>query len=120
MLLPEIDVAARNVLISPYGDNETFAAKISDFGLCVDVDERTKEYKTTTTNKRLPLKLFAPECHFEHIFSEASDVWAFGLLMIEVYSLSGTLYPGIGMNEIPEYLKHGKRMEKPDKMPQDM
>uniref|UniRef100_A0AC34FCK6 Protein kinase domain-containing protein n=1 Tax=Panagrolaimus sp. ES5 TaxID=591445 RepID=A0AC34FCK6_9BILA len=113
------DVAARNILISPYGDNETYAAKIADFGLCVNVDETTKEFQAPS-NKGLPLKICAIECHIDRIYSEASDIWAFGLLMIEVYSLSATLYPGIGTIELPEKLKSGKRMPKPDRMSQDM
>uniref|UniRef100_A0AC34FEZ4 Protein kinase domain-containing protein n=1 Tax=Panagrolaimus sp. ES5 TaxID=591445 RepID=A0AC34FEZ4_9BILA len=113
------DVAARNILISPYGDNETYTAKIADFGLCVNVDETTKEFQAPS-NKGLPLKICAIECHFDRIYSEASDIWAFGLLMIEVYSLSATLYPGIGTIELPEKLKSGKRMPKPDRMSQDI
>uniref|UniRef100_A0AC35FKW3 Histone H4 n=1 Tax=Panagrolaimus sp. PS1159 TaxID=55785 RepID=A0AC35FKW3_9BILA len=111
------DVAARNFLLSRSG--VTFTAKVADFGLCSNVDENTNVYRSTL-NKRLPIKWLAIECLVDRTFSQASDVWAFGVTMIEMYSCASELYPGIGLNEVTDFLKEGKRMEKPEKMPQEM
>uniref|UniRef100_A0A914Q555 Protein kinase domain-containing protein n=1 Tax=Panagrolaimus davidi TaxID=227884 RepID=A0A914Q555_9BILA len=111
------DVAARNFLLSRSG--VTFTAKVADFGLCSNVDENTNVYRSTL-NKRLPIKWLAIECLVDRTFSQASDVWAFGITMIEMYSCASELYPGIGLNEVTDFLKEGKRMEKPEKMPQEM
>uniref|UniRef100_A0AC34FCW8 Protein kinase domain-containing protein n=1 Tax=Panagrolaimus sp. ES5 TaxID=591445 RepID=A0AC34FCW8_9BILA len=113
------DVAARNILLSHYGNNETFIAKITDFGLCILLDKNTNVYHSTS-NKLLPNKWLAIECHLDRMFSQASDVWAFGILMIEIYTCAGNLYPHVGLNELVHYLKNGKRMEKPKNMPQEL
>uniref|UniRef100_A0A914XW76 Protein kinase domain-containing protein n=1 Tax=Panagrolaimus superbus TaxID=310955 RepID=A0A914XW76_9BILA len=111
------DVAARNFLLSRNGN--TFTAKIADFGLCSNVDENTNVYRSSL-NKRLPIKWLAIESLVDRTFSQASDVWAFGVTMIEMYSCANELYPGIGLNEVTDYLKNGNRMERPEKMPQEM
>ena len=96
-----------------------FIAKIADFGLCCDCDEDTNIYRSSF-NKRLPIKWLSLEALVDRTFSQASDVWAFGITMMEVYSLADELYPGIGLNEVTDYLKAGNRMEKVEKMSDEM
>ena len=40
----------------------------------------------------LPLRWKAPECLTRHRYSTASDVWAFGVLMYEVFTYGCTPY----------------------------
>uniref|UniRef100_A0AC35FDH8 Protein kinase domain-containing protein n=1 Tax=Panagrolaimus sp. PS1159 TaxID=55785 RepID=A0AC35FDH8_9BILA len=113
------DVAARNILLSRYNNTETYIAKITDFGLCILLEKDTNTFRAPEF-KKFPYKWLAIESLVDRIFSQASDIWAFGILMMEIYTCAGILYPGIGSNEIVYFLKHDKRMEKPKNMSQEM
>lgn len=39
--------------------------------------------------------------------------WSFGILLYEIVTLAGTPYPAITADNLPELLKSGYRMEKP-------
>uniref|UniRef100_A0A914DVE6 Protein kinase domain-containing protein n=1 Tax=Acrobeloides nanus TaxID=290746 RepID=A0A914DVE6_9BILA len=108
------DLAARNILLC--GDSK--AAKIGDFGLCCKCDE-TFTYQASLS-KRLPFKWLALESLVDHIFSEKSDIWSFGVLMYEMYNLGQVPYPDLSHNELIDFLKSGKRLAKPKDMPEDM
>lgn len=73
------DLAARNVLLT-----STLDLKIANLGLCQDV--YAGEY-FPMRNKRLPLRWLPPEVILEDAYSTKSDVWAFGVLVGEVFTL---------------------------------
>ncbi|KAI3382712.1 hypothetical protein SNEBB_006906 [Seison nebaliae] len=72
------DLAARNVLVAEDG-----ALKICDFGL----SKSQKQAKENNEQKLLPIKWMAPEAISSSIFTEQTDIWSFGILLFELFSL---------------------------------
>ncbi|XP_077079793.1 fibroblast growth factor receptor 1-A-like isoform X2 [Siphateles boraxobius] len=100
------DLAARNVLVT-----EDSVMKIADFGLARDIHHI--DYYKKTTNGRLPVKWMAPEALFDRIYTHQSDVWSFGVLLWEIFTLGGSPYPGVPVEELFKLLKEGHRMDRP-------
>uniref|UniRef100_A0A8C5BYY5 receptor protein-tyrosine kinase n=1 Tax=Gadus morhua TaxID=8049 RepID=A0A8C5BYY5_GADMO len=100
------DLAARNVLVT-----EDEVMKIADFGLARDVHHI--DYYKKTTNGRLPVKWMAPEALFDRVYTHQSDVWSFGVLLWEMFTLGGSPYPGVPVEELFKLLREGHRMERP-------
>ncbi|XP_073825355.1 PDGF- and VEGF-receptor related isoform X16 [Musca autumnalis] len=101
------DLAARNILLC-----EDNIVKICDFGLARSM------YKSDNYKKQgdapLPIKWLALESLSDHIFSTYTDVWSFGIVMWELFSLAKVPYPEIDANQsLYLKLKDGYRMEKP-------
>ncbi|KAG9473241.1 hypothetical protein GDO78_020410 [Eleutherodactylus coqui] len=102
------DLAARNILLA---DNNV--VKICDFGLARDV-YKDPDY-VRKGDARLPLKWMAPETIFDRVYTTQSDVWSFGILLWEIFSLGGSPYPGVQIDEdFCRRLKDGTRMRAPD------
>lgn len=98
------DLAARNILLC-----ENNLAKISDFGLCCTCDD-SFIYQASLT-KKLPMKWLAIEALTERIFSEKSDIWSFGVLIFETFTLGKVPYAMMNNNEMLDFLLAGNRLE---------
>uniref|UniRef100_A0A8C9SPJ4 Vascular endothelial growth factor receptor 3 n=1 Tax=Scleropages formosus TaxID=113540 RepID=A0A8C9SPJ4_SCLFO len=102
------DLAARNILLS-----ENNVVKICDFGLARDI-YKDPDY-VRKGNARLPLKWMAPESIFDKVYTSQSDVWSFGVLLWEIFSLGASPYPGVQIDEdFCRRLKDGTRMRAPE------
>uniref|UniRef100_A0A671LYU3 receptor protein-tyrosine kinase n=1 Tax=Sinocyclocheilus anshuiensis TaxID=1608454 RepID=A0A671LYU3_9TELE len=97
-----------NILLS-----ENNVVKICDFGLARDV-YKDPDY-VRKGDARLPLKWMAPETIFDRVYTTQSDVWSFGVLLWEIFSLGASPYPGVCIDEsFCRRLKEGTRMRAPD------
>ncbi|KAM6222117.1 fibroblast growth factor receptor 4 isoform 2-T2 [Rhynchocyon petersi] len=107
------DLAARNVLVT-----EDNVMKIADFGLARGVHHI--DYYKKTSNGRLPVKWMAPEALFDRVYTHQSDVWSFGILLWEIFTLGGSPYPGIPVEELFSLLREGHRMDRPPQCPPEL
>ena len=102
------DLAARNVLLFTLSK-----VKISDFGLSRALKSDEEVYASSTRD-RWPLKWYAPEALRFGTFSHASDVWSFGVLLWEMFSIGDHPYSHIDNSQILDYIEDGKRLSKPE------
>ncbi|KAL4001027.1 serine/threonine-protein kinase/endoribonuclease IRE1 [Sarotherodon galilaeus] len=101
------DLAARNVLVT-----NGRQVKIGDFGLARDIDNDSNY--VVRGNVRLPVKWMAPESIFQGMYTMKSDVWAYGILLWEIFSLGVTPYPGIKVDHMfYSMIERGFKMECP-------
>ncbi|XP_035509000.1 platelet-derived growth factor receptor alpha [Morone saxatilis] len=108
------DLAARNVLLS-----QGKIVKICDFGLARDIMHDNNYVSKGSTF--LPVKWMAPESIFDNLYTTLSDVWSYGILLWEIFSLGGTPYPGMVVDSsFYNKIKSGYRMTKPEHAPHDV
>ncbi|XP_078379893.1 proto-oncogene tyrosine-protein kinase receptor Ret-like isoform X2 [Oculina patagonica] len=100
------DLAARNVLV---GEGEK--CKVTDFGMARNVYQ--DDIYTKESRGRLPVKWTAYEGLLYGTYTTQSDVWSFGVVLYEIFTVGGSPYPGINGREIANKLQKGYRMPKP-------
>ncbi|KAM8873658.1 mast/stem cell growth factor receptor kita isoform 2-T2 [Spinachia spinachia] len=108
------DLAARNILLT-----QGRVAKICDFGLARDIN--TDSNYVVKGNARLPVKWMSPESIFECVYTFESDVWSYGILLWEIFSLGSSPYPGMPVDaKFYKLIKEGYRMDAPEFAPEEM
>ena len=106
------DLAARNVLISAGEDG--LVAKVCDFGLSKVFYDKIS-YKKEKRNY-VPWKWMAIEYLEDARFTITSDVWSYGVVLWEIFSLGKEPYPGKVYNEMLQLFKSGYRLPCPDEV----
>ncbi|XP_076810785.1 tyrosine-protein kinase SRK2-like isoform X2 [Clavelina lepadiformis] len=103
-------LAARNIAV---GDDNI--CKIADVGL----NKLSRESQPDTTAPgQFPDKWKAPEAYRKNRFTSQSDVWSFGILLMEIITKGDEPY--LGYNDVgllQEKIKNGHRMDRPESCP---
>ncbi|CAB3397440.1 unnamed protein product [Caenorhabditis bovis] len=103
------DLAARNILISSFAGMKT--AKVGDFGLAIS--KNYMENNQVAASDQLPIKWLALESLEKAEFSHKTDVWSFGIVIFEMYSLGDVPFADVEPTELVTYLRNGGRPKIP-------
>ena len=111
------DVASRNFLVSSgeLASTSDPVVKLSDFmltvrtvnGVCHCVDDA----------EALPVRWMSPEAITTGQFSQASDVWAFGVLLWELFSHARQPFSDIDTARVAKHICAGGTLSQPTDMP---
>ncbi|XP_073424727.1 tyrosine-protein kinase Fes/Fps isoform X2 [Dendrobates tinctorius] len=107
------DLAARNCLVT-----EKNVLKISDFGM--SREEADGVYSSTGGMKQIPVKWTAPEALNYGRYSSETDIWSFGVLLWEAFSLGAVPYTAMNNQQTRDAIEKGIRLPAPDMCPEDI
>lgn len=100
------DIACRNCLV-----NAQRSVKIGDFGMARAMFEN--DYYKFNRKGMLPVRWMAPESLGLGIFTPASDIWSFGVLLYEIITFGSFPYQGLTNNQVLEHVKLGNTLTIP-------
>ncbi|XP_051236423.1 tyrosine-protein kinase Fes/Fps [Dicentrarchus labrax] len=104
------DLAARNCLVA-----ENNLVKISDFGMSRQQEDGV--YSTEGGLRQIPVKWTAPEALNYGRYTTESDVWSFGVLLWETFSMGMTPYTSMNNQQTRDEVEKGYRMPAPHGCP---
>lgn len=107
------DIAARNCLLSSKGPGRV--VKIADFGMARDIYR--SDYYRKGGKAMLPIKWMPPEAFLDGLFTSKTDVWSFGVLLWEVFSLGLMPYTGLPNRDVMHLVTGGGRLDAPPGCP---
>jgi len=110
------DLALRNLLVAVGEGNERLTIKISDFGLSRVLREGL--YKRREGS--IPIRWCAPEVLNKGIFTSKSDVWAFGVVLWEMFSYGKLPFAGMANEDVAANVQSGYRLPAPNKCPEEV
>ncbi|KAM6950252.1 tyrosine-protein kinase Fes/Fps isoform 2-T2 [Lycodopsis pacificus] len=104
------DLAARNCLVAQHN-----VVKISDFGMSRQQDDGV--YSAGGGLRQIPVKWTSPEALNYGRFTTESDVWSFGVLLWETFSMGMTPYTSMTNQQTRDEVEKGYRMPAPHGCP---
>lgn len=116
VLLIHRDLAARNVLLAAGKSASGKICKVADFGLSrgANNDETsTSEDYYKSSSGVFPVRWTSPEAMETLKFSSASDVWALGIVVVELFQNGETPYHGQTNPAVMQMTMSGERHEQP-------
>ncbi|KAL3083152.1 hypothetical protein niasHS_010954 [Heterodera schachtii] len=107
------DIAARNCLLTAKIGRRI--VKIADFGMARDIYRN--DYYRKGGKAFLPVRWMPPESFLDGLFTTKTDVWAFGVLLWEIFSLGYIPYSGRENHEVMRLIVAGDRLDPPIGVP---
>lgn len=107
------DLAARNCMVSA-----DLVVKIGDFGMAREI--YTTDYYRKGDKGYMPVRWMAPESLKDGVFTTASDVWSFGIVLWEMVTLAQLPYYGYTNQQVVENVIKGRIMERPEDCPDEL
>ncbi|XP_070547451.1 fibroblast growth factor receptor-like [Ptychodera flava] len=100
------EIMAKNIIV-----DSQWKCKLSGFGSssAILTDERYRQKMEGC----LPIRWMAPEVLSGNPYTAGSDVWSFGVLLWEVYSLGCTPYETLQDDDVKGFIQGGKRLDIP-------
>ena len=120
------DLATRNVLVFQFDpqDWKRVLLKVTDYGLSLLVNNShaagsgVVEISTNCENTGGPTRWMAAESLKRRVYSMKTDVWSFGILLYEIWTLGLIPYHDITDDrEVALVVLAGERLPRPDKCP---
>ena len=74
--------------------------KIADFGMSHDMEE---DYYYKPKGGRIPVKWTAPEAVLYRKYTTKSDVWSYGMVMYEIWSLGHKPFEEFSINQVSKF-----------------
>ncbi|KAM4719708.1 muscle, skeletal receptor tyrosine-protein kinase [Anableps anableps] len=107
------DLATRNCLVG-----EEMVVKIADFGLSRNI--YSADYYKANENDAIPIRWMPPESIFYNRYTTESDVWAYGVVLWEIFSHGMQPYYGMGHEEVIYYVRDGHILSCPEDCPLEL
>ncbi|XP_060054998.1 muscle, skeletal receptor tyrosine-protein kinase isoform X2 [Erinaceus europaeus] len=107
------DLATRNCLVG-----ESMVVKIADFGLSRNI--YSADYYKASENDAIPVRWMPPESIFYNRYTTESDVWAYGVVLWEIFSYGLQPYYGMAHEEVICYVRDGHILACPDDCPLEL
>uniref|UniRef100_A0A8C7X3E4 receptor protein-tyrosine kinase n=1 Tax=Oryzias sinensis TaxID=183150 RepID=A0A8C7X3E4_9TELE len=107
------DLATRNCLVG-----EEMVVKIADFGLSRNI--YSADYYKANENDAIPIRWMPPESIFYNRYTIESDVWAYGVVLWEIFSHGMQPYYGMGHEEVIYYVRDGQILACPENCPLEL
>ena len=74
-----------------------YTLQLADFGMSHDMDE---DYYYKPKGGMIPVKWTAPEAVLYRKYTTKSDVWSYGMVMFEIWSLGHKPFEDISVDEV--------------------
>jgi len=107
------DLATRNCLM-----DERNVVKIADFGLSHKMF--LQDYYRGEESDAIPIRWMPLESILHNKYTIETDVWAFGVLLWEIFSFALQPYYGLTNEQVVQYLKDGSVLECPENTPKSV
>jgi len=107
------DLASRNCLM-----DQNHVVKIADFGLSQKMF--LQDYYRGDESDAIPIRWMPLESILHNKYTTESDVWAFGVLLWEIFSFALQPYYGLTNEQVVQYIKEGNMLECPENTPKSI